>query len=107
MANLIDLSRKAHPQMPPSLPPLSLSLPPSLHPPQERRKTACNSSLFWNLGLLDSTFSTIPPGIVKLNIILLGPITVSPKPVSITIHIFFEFWQTWRICFAENEKKAE
>jgi hypothetical protein len=29
MANLIDLSRKAHPQRPPSLPPLSPSLPPS------------------------------------------------------------------------------
>jgi hypothetical protein len=36
----------------------------------------------------------------------LGPITVSPKPVSITISTFFEFWQTWRVCFSENEKKA-
>jgi hypothetical protein len=41
-----------------------------------------------------------------LNTILLGPITVSPQPVSITISIFFEFWQTWRIRFSENGKKS-
>jgi hypothetical protein len=103
MASLIDLSRKAHSRRP--HPHFRRSLLPSLSPRQERRKADCNSSIFWNLGL-DSTFSTIPHGIVKLNTILLGLITVSPKPVSITISIFFEFWQTWRICFSENEKKA-
>lgn len=54
-----------------TLSPAALYFPPSLPPRQERRKTACNSSLFWNLGL-DSTFSTIPHGIVMLNTILLA-----------------------------------
>ncbi len=105
MASLIDLSRKAHPQRPPSLLPLSCSLPPSslARSAAKRPATAAFSE---SLGL-DSTFGTIPHGIVKLNTILLGPITVSPKPVSITISIFFRILANLTNLFFRKWKKKQ